>query len=435
MLAAQAAFGCERRREPTGHDEPPHILDGGQPVPYDAGPDAPEPLPRADMEAPAGWHRWPFPPEDCAIFVPDDIATVAPLPWEPCPFMPDGCTRATAPWGAELGWGYGDPLRVAVLDGSTYIGTSRRVIGVGWWEALLLRDNIVLGAWRVSAYGSQCTVNTPWIDRDGRASTLAIRQYAENAPHVYLSAAETLMTAPERTEVFGPPDAAIMPTGPAQRSDQLLVVGENFGRFAVRDLATGATYRPVPPESYYYLGLLNEVPIGDAVAYFAWTGTLSSIWIWSPPATTTPLLLDPAFSYDYFVTDGVDAAWTRSQGQTGEGTYETVELWSSPLATSPAALQPKKVATLPEGSLAALSIGDGWIAAYTTWEFIRIYRISDGLVRLVPHVDGLCWNAIGQYDGLIISGGAVWLATCLTDGPGNDIRFITRFEIDKLPTP
>src|SRR5690606_21661717 len=111
----------------------------GIPPPVDAGEDAEAGLPTPDASAPPGWHRWPFPPNDCTIFVPDDLSIVEPLPWEPCPYQPDGCIRAGAPWAQEYHWGYGAGIIAAEVGGDVYWLVSRMSAGE-WWESLYYRN-------------------------------------------------------------------------------------------------------------------------------------------------------------------------------------------------------------------------------------------------------------------------------------------------------
>jgi hypothetical protein len=98
---------------------------------------------------------------------------------------------------------------------------------------------------------------------------------------------------------------------------------------------------------------------------------------------------------------------------------------------SSSSLQPKKLATLPQNFVPDPSIGDGWAAAYAGTE-VHLYHLSDGLERKLPTISGLGWRS-GQTEGLVITGGAVWVQTVLNPGAANDVRFITRFDIDKLP--
>ena len=122
------------------------------------------------------------------------------------------------------------------------------------------------------------------------------------------------------------------------------------------------------------------------------------------------------------------------RGRVGYLNYETVELWTSHLATDAAGLVgPKKLADLPGPWPARTCIGDGWIAVDVTFKDVRLYRISDGEERRLPEVPGLNWYS-GHFLRLVISGGAVWVQTALDPGP-SDARYITRFEIDKLPAP
>ncbi|MCC6556355.1 MAG: hypothetical protein IT372_25630 [Polyangiaceae bacterium] len=145
------------------------------------------------------------------------------------------------------------------------------------------------------------------------------------------------------------------------------------------------------------------------------------------------MLKDDIYSYDNFVTDGSDAVWVRGQNQIGLNHFEVVELFTSPIGPYPQPLQPKKMLTLPTTGTPSLAVGDGWIAVRLGEEDTRLYRISDGFERRLPQV-GRMWHG-GQNHGLSILSGQLWVQSVPLGAAGNDVRFVTRFEIDKLPTP
>ena len=100
------------------------------------------------------------------------------------------------------------------------------------------------------------------------------------------------------------------------------------------------------------------------------------------------------------------------------------------LSADPAKLQPKLVASLSLDNWGPiLSAGSGWVAVWWYPDDVRLFRIEDGLERRLPVVKGKGWGA-GQYDGLLISGGRVYLKTCDWDGTnslGNQPVWILNF--------
>jgi hypothetical protein len=389
-------------------------------------------LPEAKVQPPTGWHQWPNPPKDCALFVPDDIATVDPLTWEPCPFQPVGCTRAISPWGDENGgWGFAATISVAVHDGSTYLRVGR-ALDDDWVEALILRDNEPIAAWRYLQPDSYCFPITV-VDANGWAGTAVYRLRNNTAPWVFLGPAETIMTSPTRTFAYGSPGFADAPVGFVIWSDDLLVLNST-GRFSIRDISTDDFERPWPPGITEGHGNLEDpVPVGRAVYYWLWTFQRSSVWVRVPGGVHEPLLQDPEVSYGWFATDGKNAVWIRSSGQIGTNEWDSNELWTSPLPTDdPTHLEPKLLAADLGNWVPITSVGEGWAAAHLDTKDVRLYRISDGLEKRLPEVPEYGWSE-SMYEGLVIAGGAVWVVT--HNWPGsNQVRYVTRFDIDSLPT-
>jgi hypothetical protein len=390
-------------------------------------------LPEAVVDAPPGWHEWPYPPKDCALFVPDDIKNVEPLIWEPCPFQPEGCTRAISPWGDDNGgWGFGASISLAIHDGATYLRVMRALQDY-WVEVLLLRDNVPIAAWRYLMPDSHCFPIVV-VEGDGRAGVAVRRTLNNGAAWVFLGPAETIMTAPERTLRYGDPGFEDAPVGHLLWSDDLLVL-DSEGRFSIRDLTTNAFERPWPPGIAEGFGdLQNPIPLGRTVYYYLWTFELSSVWVRVPGGIHAALLKDDEHSYGKFVTDGRDAAWVRSSGKIASSHWETSELWTSPLdPADPAKLQSQMLAGDVGPGRPYLSVGEGWVAAHLDVKDVRLYRISDGLEKRLPVVPAYGWSE-GMFDGLMIAGGAAWVVT--HNWPGsNQVRYITRFEIDSLPSP
>jgi hypothetical protein len=339
--------------------------------------------------------------------------------------------EAGAPWAEEYGWGYGNLLSVAVVGGDTYLSITRRANKEMWWENLLSKNDVPIGAWQSDPVSLFCIAGT-WVGADGQAAMEIIRTQTESSPYVLLGGAETLAAQPARTELFEPPSSSAFPNGLALRSPALLVLDEHYGRFTVRNLLTGSTERPEPGQPYQELS--DPAPIGDSVYYGAWTGNLASVWVRKEPSINASVLKDDVYSYDNFVTDGHDAVWLRGLNQIGLNQFEIVELFTSPIGPHPQPLQPKKMLTLPTTGTPLLSVGSGWIAVRLGDEDVRLYRISDGFERRLPQGVGRMWHG-GQNEGLIMVDGKLWVKSVPLGAAGNDVRFIGRFEIDKLPTP
>jgi hypothetical protein len=387
--------------------------------------------PPADAAAPfPGWHRWEFTPADCDVQVPDDLAGVDSVPWEPCPFMNDGCERATAPWAAKVGWGYGGGLFVAEGKAGTYLSIIRAIkegSGDGT-EVLLLRDKAIIGAWRYrDPPNTNCMVGGGVVLRPGGTGTIVARRESTlNSPDVFFGPADQLMTSPKHV-VF---DAKVPVDLLAVTSDEAIALSLLTDRFAVYDLATGFTELPAPAQKYYQI--INPTPVKGGVIYPVYTGGINNIWVRNAPGSSIPLLKGDPYSYDAYDTDGVDLVYDRSTGFIQESTFETVEVFASPVATDPAKLVPKKIFTMPPKSFVpTLSVGEGWVSV-DTGSAIYLVRIADGLKRRLPDVAGLGFYGSPR-GGIAIAGGRVWTKTVLVPGASADIRFITGFEIEKLP--
>jgi hypothetical protein len=173
--------------------------------------------------------------------------------------------------------------------------------------------------------------------------------------------------------------------------------------------------------------------VEDRSFYVAWTGGLNSVWVHRMGSGSKALLRDNEHSYDRFETDGTDFVWIRSSGPLGGQQFQTVELWTAPVAYDAATLQPKMLLTLPAAGPPNLAVGEGWVAARLGEGDTRLYRLSDGLEKRLPVVDGVAWSG-GQFEGLAIAGGQVFVETYTIGGAGNNVQFITRFDIDKLPS-
>ena len=384
-----------------------------------------------DAEAPAeGWERWSWPEPDCAVFVPSDVSKLPSLAWEACPFMARGCKRLPAPWAATTGWGYGRLLAVAERDGVEYLSFTKRD-PADWWQAVLYRQSEPLGAWAHHASEGTCSVSGPWFSPDGNAGLEILPFAVANAPYVGIGEPDGLFPEPPSRESFVPPDAAVIPSGFISHSDRILAVHGYYGNLAVRDRVTGATDRPQPFDvaaaSYH-----RAVVVGDDVFFLAYTGARSSIWVRHVDGSTEALLEDGVHSFDEFSTDGTDAVWTRSEGQLGTNEFATIELWTSPIAPTPAGLSAKQLMVVPQTAIPYISVGSGWVSVQLGPDDIRLIRIRDGATRRLPSVPGLAWNAI-HHHGITITASAVWVQAYLVPGAGNDVRFITRFDIDALP--
>lgn len=396
------------------------------------GADAGTPLPIPTIAAPDGWHLWPWAPPDCAVFVPDDIASVPSLSWQTCPFMPDGCGYLDAPWAAQSGWGFGGLLGAAAVSGHTYLSLSK-MVSPGWWESDIYEDDHPIGAWRSNIPDSACGANGPWLSANGFAALELVRFSAETSPIIAAGAPEHLLLAPDDIESFFPPGPALIPSGGVNPSPAVLAVDEQYGNLTVRWPSSQITVRPQPP-GVAYQDLVDASPVGEAVLYRAFTGGLSSIWAVTSDGKETPLLEDASTSYDALTTDGQYMIWTRSTGYLGINQFQTIELWGSPAVASAAALTPKYLWTSPTHVIPRPAFGDGWAAIRVGIQDVRLVRAADFATRHLPVIPGYTWSE-GQADGLAIAGGYVWAKAFPNDAAGNDVRLVVRLAIDKLPQP
>ena len=421
--------GTPAEPEPAGHAGAG--IDGGKPdgMFADAGVDsatldAESGLPAPDVKEPSGWHRWAYTPNDCAIFVPDDLANVEPLVWEPCPFQPNGCRRAS--WSNDDGDGFGAVIAGARYDGATYMLVPR-LGDNSYYELLLLKDDEVIGAWKASP-ASECSLGV-WPGPDGRFATLLNRFHAQTSPWVLFNDYNSPFAAPDRVEQFGPPNSALLPAVTVTRSAQLLVVWETL-RFGVRDLVSGTTVQPEPAAGDYLLK--DPTPVGGAVYYWSWSGTVGSLWAWQEKSGSVPVLKDDTYSYDAFVSDGKDGVWLRSHGESDAGEYETVELFTSPLSEDPNTLSPKLLSADVGHNMVHLTVGAGWAAVrLAIGKDVRLYPIAGGAAKRLPTVADVAWNA-AQYGGMQIVGDTVWVVGRLDPGSWQG-RYLTVFDISALP--
>ena len=439
MAACAAAFlscSCEGADSgsPTANEGSPESGEPFIPSYPEAGEaEAEAGLPVPDVEAPAGWHLWDQVPADVAIFVPDDIATVQPLEWEPCPFMPEGCEQAGAPWAEETGWGFSSRIfTVKTPHSSLYMAA--RETETDWTEAIVFRNDLPVAAWRCHRLKSQGWF-FPRPGQDGLVAVSVVRVDAFTSPIVYIGSPETIIDNPTRVERFGPPNAALLPSGVLDRSDRLLLLREEYGRLTVRDLATGTTYRPEVPEIPGH-SFAGPQPIGDSMYFGAWTGSLGSLWLWRSGGEEghyTKLLFGEPYSYDFPASDGEWLAWLRGKDWLGTNQFQTIELWASRVSQQDlAALEPRKIADLPGTWLSDLSVGNGWVAWRPTFEEVHLFRLNDGDHRMLPTVDGLAWYGGGPNHGLVISGEKVWLSGSPSDHGNSDARWLFRIDIDAL---
>jgi len=387
--------------------------------------DAPDGLAIPDVNAPDGWHRWPFTPDDTAIFVPDDISTIEGITWEPCPFQPQGCEMAGSPWKKDSGWGFGTRILVAEYDGGALLSVGRRR-AKDWNESAML-----LGGEVVSVFADHRTLSLGHVTQsagaDGKSGAYLFRFQKLNSPYAYISSPETMMTSPERTEFF---DASVNSSSLLTRSERLLVMWEAYGSFAVRDLETGNTVHPEPDQHFVYLEV--PTPVRDAVIYEAWTGYLGSIWVWSADGQNTAILGDDTYSYDFPATDGSWLVWNKGIDFIQTNQFETVELWVSPIGQDVRQLQPRKLATVPAKGLTLPAIGHGWVVVRISNEETRLYRVSDGFQKYIPTPSGLGFQGNGGYQGMAIADGKVWISAA--ENPStNNADYIVRYDIESLP--
>lgn len=450
------------------------------------------PSPAAAPSPPPGWTSWGLAPPGCTLWIPERRAALEHLPeltWKACPFQAVGCTALGAPWAARTGWGFGGRLGAVSGGERTYL-TFARQLEPELWETVVLAGASSehpalrpVAAWRQRLPEAGCVLGAVSLTVDRGRVTAAlpvIRAEAENAPWIYLGAPESLSQPPEaplaslseltsldglgapleglgaprdgtrRVESFGGPGAEVMASGVALRRGELLAVWEHEGRFALRDLTTGHTFRPTPPEADAeaaadpaaapaFRALLEPTPLGGAVVFGAWRGERNSVWTADRRGRTSPLLSDPRASFDRFTSDGQRAVWLRSTGFRDLNTFERVELWTAELAGSPAGSRggplalaaPRRLRRLPAGPLPLISLGDGWAALWRAEDDVLLVRLSDGALRRLPVVPQLAWD--GGSGGLAIAAGAVWARASLRGHAGNDSRLIARFALETLP--
>ena len=386
----------------------------------------PEPIPPPVP----GWQPLAPAPPGCTLQVTDDPAELPALAWEPCPFAA-GCRRAGAPWAEQAGWGFGGLLSAADRDGRLYM-TWSRALGDEAWETVMTVDERPIAAWR-QRQGEPCLVGGPWLTPGGDASLVVIRRDLEHAPWVLHASPDRLARLPTVAE-FGARGAAVRPRDVSAVAAGQLVLWEQSGRFAVRDLASGTTVRhggapdrapgrwtrPTAPGPYGVLYQDEQRGVGS-VRRIA-------------PDGEDELVAGGAASFDAAVADGTDAAWTRATGRADDDTFADIELWTA-RATGDRLAPPVRVARLPAGPLPLLSIGGGWIAARFDAQDVRLWRIADGAdqttERRLPVVDGIDWD--GGPHGLVLAGGKAWVKASVTGRPGNDVRHLVRFDLDVLP--
>lgn len=440
------------------------------------------PSPAATPSPPPGWTSWGLAPPGCTLWIPESRAALERLPdlaWRACPFQPVGCTALGAPWAARTGWGFGGRLGAVAVAERTYL-TFARQLEPELWETVVLAGASSqhpalrpVAAWRQRLPEAGCVLGAVSLTADRGRVTAAlpvIRAEAENAPWIYLGAPESLSQPPEatlasldglgapldvlaaprdgtrRVESFGGPGAEAMASGVALRRGDLLAVWEHEGRFALRDLTTGQTFRPIPPEAAAgppaaptFRALLEPTPLGGAVVFGAWLGERNSVWMADRRGRTSALLADPRASFDRFTSDGQRAVWLRSTGFRDLNTFDRVELWTAALAGVPAGapgrtlalVAPRRLRGLPAGPLPLVSIGDGWAALWRAEDDVLLVRLSDGELRRLPAVPRLSWD--GGSGGLAIAAGAVWARASLRGQAGNDTRLIARFALEALP--
>ncbi len=343
--------------------------------------------------------------------------------------MPDGCRRAGAPWAAEYGWGYGGIMTVRSGGANPEFAVVRRAES-DTWELQAWRGDTILGAWRRDPNGGQCGAAGPLFEGD-RVQWAALRQYAPSDPIIFEAVSvPELLTGPQELFRFDHP-APAWPEGWFYRTERLLVVDENEGGMTVADLGTGESFRPTLPTNVATFG--NIAAFEDTVFFYGYNYALSGLWTWTPAAGSVPLLKDDTYSYDMFDTDGADLAWIRSEGFLGPLSFQSYELWTSPFATNAADLMPSKVADLDLPGMVddALSVGEGWVSVWFGPTDTRLYNLATGEVRRLPIDPGVSYQ-MGTH-GLVIRDGDVWVKSFPTGAPGNDVRWITVFDLSKLP--
>jgi hypothetical protein len=386
-----------------------------------------------------GWQRLDAAPPECTLQVTDDPAELTALDWQPCPFA-EGCRWAGAPWAEEAGWGFGGLLSASEEGGVVYLAWSR-ALGDGAWESVLTADDRPVAAWR-QKQGEPCLLGGPWLAPGGEAAAVVIRRDVEYAPWV-LHASPTRLARQPGVAEFGAEGAAVRPRDVASVAGGTLVLWEQNGRFAIRDLTSGTTRRI--GSSAAARGAPGADRTGDAdwrrptppgrrgVLYQAERGGVGSIRRITA-AGEDELVTAGDASHDGLAADATHAAWTRATGPDGAEGFADLELWAAPAAGDDLG-EPVRIARLPPGPRPLLSIGGGWIAARFDARDVRLWKIADGAdqkaARRLPIADGLDWD--GGPHGLVLAAGRAWVKASVTGRPGNDVRHLVRFELDRLP--
>jgi hypothetical protein len=385
----------------------------------DRPPEPPQPM--------HGWQRLAAAPPECTLQVTRDPAELPALDWQACPFAA-GCRWAGAPWADDAGWGFGGLLSAAERDGRLYMSWSR-ALGEGVWETVMTADDWPIAAWR-QRQGEPCLIGGPWLTPGGDASLVVLRRDSEQAPWVLHASPERLARHPSVAR-FGAAGAAVRPRDISAASAGHLVLWEQSGRFAIRDLLAGTTIRPGTGagESAPDRWMRPTAPGPHGVLYQDETGGVGSVRRIAADGRDV-LVAGGGGSFDGAVSDGLDAAWTRTVAP-GAGLV-VVELWTAATDRLDA---PIRVTTLPSSTPPLLSIGGGWIAARFDAHDVRLWRIADGADQTgacrLPVAPDLDWD--GGPHGLVLAGGRAWVKASPVGRPGNDVRHLVRFDLEALP--
>ena len=369
-----------------------------------------------------GWQRLAAAPPECTLQVTGDPAELPALDWQACPFAA-GCRWAGAPWADDAGWGFGGLLSAAERGGRLYMSWSR-ALGDGVWETVMTADDWPIAAWR-QRQGEPCLIGGPWLTPGGDASLVVLRRDSEQAPWVLHASPERLARHPSVAR-FGGAGAAVRPRDISAVSAGHLVLWEQSGRFAIRDLVAGTTIRPGTGagESATDRWMRPTAPGPHGVLYQDEVGGLGSVRRITADGRDE-LVAGGGGSFDAAVSDGLHAAWTRT-------TSAGVELWTAATDRLDA---PIRVATLSSSPPPLLSIGGGWIAARFDSHDVRLWRIADGAdqtsARRLPVAPDLDWD--GGPHGLVLAGGRAWVKASPAGRRGNDVRHLVRFDLEALP--
>jgi hypothetical protein len=201
-----------------------------------------------------------------------------------------------------------------------------------------------------------------------------------------------------------------------------LALQRQDGGFVLQDTATGETYAAEPGRTGEHLLARNAVAAGSLVFYSVLEQGRSTLWVNAGRGRDYPALSDDLGSVESFDTDGTSAAWTLRPN----ASPERIELWTAEVTES-GLRAARFLRTLPTPSQPQLRVGAGWIVVRESETEVHLVQVRDGAEHSIPAAPGLGWQ--GGRSGSALAAGRLWLKAYRTQGPGNDARYLVRFEL------